>query len=523
MASRSPLTSGLGVRLDRAVRLADEGHVLVGGDPIRSFRLTSRQVSGVIRWVSGAPTRDLDEAATADALVRAGLAHPRPIGVRPDLTVDVVVIDRGAAGGLIATLDRLERLHPGLEPIVVGATGPAARAARAHGARVLPGPVGGAAARALALTVSDADLVALIDAGQVPMPGWLEACVGHFADPGVAAVLPRVLVDRSVPAGAGATAVAAVAAARVVPDRGPDPAPVLPWGHTTPDRARPAGAALGDPLRPATSLVLRRDAVGELRPDPSLGVAAELELLWGLVDRGASVRYEPRARILARPLDDLGGYLRSCAEIGVRGAALARRRGARAAGPELSRIGAAALALLVAGRPLSALTCVAVGGGASVATLAAPPSRTAPAVGRSLVREAGVISSALRGAWWPPAVAAVAAGSAGIARDLGRGRRVRRGRVVAVAAVASALVVPHLTSWRTSRGTAPVDPLTWTALGIAGDAARGAGVWWGMVRSRTVAPLVPRVRVAGPIAGPLHEGPAAERVEGDSMSLVGPG
>ncbi|MFL1446732.1 hypothetical protein ACJOS4_34755, partial [Nocardiopsis sp. frass3] len=341
-------------------------------------------------------------STTLNGRLRRGPSPSHPVGARTGLTADIIVIDRGAAGGLTATLDRLAELHPDAEPIVVGATGPAARAARLRGARVLPVPVGGAAARALALTVSDADLVALIDAGHLPRPGWLQACAGHFADPNVAAVLPRTLVDRSVPAGAGAAAVAAVAAARIGPDRGPDPAPVLPWGHTAPDRARPAGADPGDPLRPVTALVLRRSAVTDSHPspgpspaagnqhtpdgrlrrapshrpcgpsplDPALGAGAEHALLWSLADRGFSVRHEPRARVTAPPLTDLGGYLRTCAETGAAAARLARLRGTRAAGPELSPTGAAALAALLLGRPLSAAALAAAGGGARVAALA---------------------------------------------------------------------------------------------------------------------------------------------------------
>ncbi|CAL9422029.1 hypothetical protein SUDANB121_01888 [Nocardiopsis dassonvillei] len=651
MASRSPLPPGLGVELDRAVRLADEGHLLVGGDPIRAVRLTSRQVSSLIRWMSGMPVRDAAEGATAAGLIAAGLAHPSPSttlngrpaaaespasspstalngrpaaaestapspdGASPGLTADIFVIDRGAAGGLTATLDRLAELHPGAQPIVVGATGPATRAARERGARVLPIPLGGAAARALALTVSDADLVALVDAGHLPRPGWLEACAGHFADPDVAAVLPRTLLDRSAAAGPVAAVLAAVAASRSGPDRGPDPAPVLPWGHTAPDRSRPAGADLGDPLRPVTALVLRRSVMEDSRPspsttlngrpaaaespasspstalngrpaaaespasspstalngrpaaaespasspstalngrpaaaespasspstapgerlrcgpsplDPGLGAVAEHALLWSLVDRGLSVRHEPRSRVLAPAHTDLGGYLRACAEAGAGAARLARLRGNRAAGPELSPTGTAALAALLAGRPLSAAVLAAVGGGAAVAALAAagaPPGRTAPAVAAGLASQARAVSRALRGAWWPPAAAALTLGAVRITRDLRRGRRPEARTVLATAATAAALVVPHPVAWRTARGTAPVDPLTWTVLGIAGDAARGLGAWWGMARSRSVAPLLPRVRLPGAIEGEIVRTSDPERREEGSRDLVSRG
>ncbi|WP_223830544.1 family 2 glycosyl transferase [Nocardiopsis quinghaiensis] len=511
MVSRSPMPPGLGIEVDRAVRLTDEGHVLVGGCPPRAARLSPEQVSTLIRWLSGSAPGGADEGLLARDLIRAGFAHPRPSLPVPTDTVEVAVVGQAGPIALGVTLDHLTRYHPELRPVVVGATGPDARVARDRGARVVPGPAGGAEARAVALRLCSADLVVLVEAGTRPATGWLEAALGHFADPAVAAVVPRVLADRSHCLGHTQMTVAAVAADRAGADRGADPAPVLPWGHGTPEQARPGPAnEHTDPLRPVPALVLR-SAAADLRP--GLGAAAELDLLWRLADDGWSVRYEPRSRVWAPPTTDLGGYLLACFTLGTVAAPLARRHGRRAAGPELSWAGAAGLALAASGRPGAALLAGALGGASVAGTLMAgartPLSEAVRLAGQDLAHNVRTGAHAVRTAWWPLAAAAAVGGAAVWSRGPRSGRSgrssVRAGRI-AVAAGA-ALVLPHVASWYRGRGAALTGPVTWTVLGMAGDAARSLGTWWGMAGSGSPAPLVPRLRPAA-VAGPA---PVARR------------
>lgn len=515
MVSGSPPPPGLGIDIDRAVRLTDEGHVLVGGCPPQAVRLTPSQVSVLIRWLGGAAPRGMEEGLLARELLRAGLAHPRPLPMSPGDTVEVAVI--GTAPGLDTTLDRIADLHPGLRPVVVGATGQEAWTARSRGARVVPGPVEGTAARAMALRVCSAEFVALVEAGAYPDTGWLDAALGHFADPGVAAVVPRVLTDRSRPLGHMRLAVAAAAASRV--DRGADPAPVLPWGHALPGQGRPLpshGRALVDPLRPFPALLLRRTAVN---PGLALGDAADPDLLWCLVEDGWSVRYEPRSRVRMPPTTELGGYLYACYASGATAGPLARRRGRRAAGPELSWAGAVALALAATGSPGTALLAGALGGAAVVGTLVGkagvPLPEAARVAGLDLAHTVRTGAHAVRTVWWPLAATAVVGGAVAWGRGArgggkgvpggaltagrkGVGRRPsgsgRAGRIAMAAG--AALVLPHVAAWRRDRGAAPVGPLAWTVLGMAGDAAHSLGAWWGMARADSLAPLVPRLRLA---------------------------
>lgn len=72
--------------------------------------------------------------------------------------------------------------------------------------------------------------------------------------------------------------------------------------------------------------------------------------------------------------------------------------------------------------------------------------------------------------WWPVAVPLLAA--------------TRAGRPLLAAAFAR-----HAVDWYRDRP--PMDPIRWTAVRIADDLAYGAGVWWGALQHRTVAPLLP--------------------------------
>ena len=75
-----------------------------------------------------------------------------------------------------------------------GSVDDVAGACARHGARVVHRPNGGpAAARNTAIPLVDKDFVAFLDSDCLPPKGWLEALRGHFEDPSVVAVAPRVV------------------------------------------------------------------------------------------------------------------------------------------------------------------------------------------------------------------------------------------------------------------------------------------------------------------------------------------
>ncbi len=84
---------------------------------------------------------------------------------------------------------------------------------------------GPAAARNTGLAACETDFVAFLDSDVVPRRGWLEALLGHFCDPAVALVAPRIVGS----AQAG-NLVARYEAVRSSLDLGHREAPVVPYG-----------------------------------------------------------------------------------------------------------------------------------------------------------------------------------------------------------------------------------------------------------------------------------------------------
>jgi hypothetical protein len=87
-----------------------------------------------------------------------------------------------------------------------------------------------------------------------------------------------------------------------------------------------------------------------------------------------------------------------------------------------------------------------------------------------------LLAGTLTRAWWPLAVVAALCS-----------RRARRTLLVAAA-------ITVATSWRDDRRDgvpAPLDPVRYTALRLADDAAYGAGVWAGSLAARRLDALLP--------------------------------
>ena len=323
MFARTP-PPGHAIRTDRSTRLVDEGRLVISGSPRAHVPCPPHKQE---RSSAGSATHPSTGAAgrgLAADLIAAGMAHPHPPTPYPTVPPSFTTVE-----------------------------------------------VDGAVSRAAALTAADTDVLALLSPGAHPEPGLLESALAHFADPSVAAVVPRVLPDRTGPLGYVQAAVAAVAADLLGLDRGADPGPVRPWGQTRADQA-PAGPTgeftTTDPLCSVPVLLVRRRALGPvLRPgaenegarftpgaaplapeadttqstgqegdpcpgpqdvttvpilsrtvstptvhyDPKLQESADIDLLWSLVEAGWSVGHEPRSRVrVAVPIDP-AGYLRA--------------------------------------------------------------------------------------------------------------------------------------------------------------------------------------------------------------------
>ena len=201
----TPLPGSFTLTEDPSTQEFDGGTVLLGGSPLRLFRISERAQRLVERWRNGAAVGPRRSAQLlARRLVSGGAFTPQPTAstLGPgDVTVVVPVRDRPAQ------LDRLlDASRQGLACIVVddasADAGATKEIAERHGAAFigLATNVGPAGARNAGLAAVHSPLVAFVDSDCVPAEGGSSRLLGHFDDPLVAAVAPRIVRGRPAPA-----------------------------------------------------------------------------------------------------------------------------------------------------------------------------------------------------------------------------------------------------------------------------------------------------------------------------------
>ncbi|WP_116949561.1 mycofactocin biosynthesis glycosyltransferase MftF [Jiangella endophytica] len=485
------LPAGFGVVLDRDARVLDGGRVLLGGSPRRALRLSPAGVAAFARLRADGSVTDERTGRLARRLVDAGVAHPRPATVRAaGATVIVPVRDRAAA------LDRCLGALAGADVLVVddGSADPAAVASVAarHGARLLRRPESGgpAAARNTGLAalaprpaapprvdhgetqdpaaaepaflhdqLLSGEVVAFVDSDCVPSPGWLRRLAGHFADPAVVAVAPRIVPVVAPDAG---RVLGAFAAARSPLDLGPDEALVRPGGRIS--------------YVPTAALLVRRSALDGF--DEALRYGEDVDAVWRLIGGGGRVRYDPSVTVAHAEPASWPAWLRRRHHYGTSAGPLARRHPGRLAPLVLAPWPAAVMALLLARRPVLATAAGALATARLAVRLrrdAIPSSAAAPMIAEATVATLTSTGRAVTQLALPAAVAAAAMS--------GRRRR----RLVTLAAL---LAAPAVHDWLRLRPS--LDPVRWTLASTADDLAYGTGVWRGAIRARTAQPLLPR-------------------------------
>lgn len=421
--------------LGRGVRIA--GHRIIGGSPPSVLRITDHGQRIIDDIALG---NEVNRGVLLDRLLALGIVHPKPnprsvrsadgqrriTVVTPTLGALSHASDHGlGADGVIVVDD-------GSEPAVVGAT---------IRSTTNLGPGG---ARNLGLAQVTTEFCAFVDADVDTGDGaaWLEALLGHFDDPAVAAVAPRVR-SRTTRGVRGA-----YERQHGPLDMGDEPGPVA------------AGTRLG--YVPSAALICRTEMIRSLGGfDATLRTGEDVDLVWRLVEAGHVVRYDPSVEVTHDPRPTWQAWANQRIGYGASTAPLARRHPGRLAPVVTSPWSAAAcLAPLVVRRPSIgfAISAGLVGLAGQRLSQRLPELDWATSirtVARGTVRTAEAITRATRRAWWPLIIIGML------------WRPVRRLAVAALIAARSPL--------------AALD-----------DLMHGIGVWKGMLTERSVAPLLPR-------------------------------
>ncbi|HEY1445349.1 MAG TPA: mycofactocin biosynthesis glycosyltransferase MftF [Acidimicrobiales bacterium] len=494
----TPLPSSFTLYQAASTAHLDDGAVVLGGSPIRLFRISARAQRLVDRWRAGHTVGDREGARLlARRLVSSGAYIPRPTTSEfkdDDVTVVIPVRNRPAQ------LDRLLHALSDVACVVVddASTDPGAikEIAERHGARfvALADNSGPAAARNAGLALVHTPLVAFVDSDCVPDPGWLDPLLGHFDDPVVAAVAPRVVPAPNTSDTRGP--VYAYEAVRSSLDRGPVEGLVR--------RGSPI------PYVPSAALLVRvAVAPGPELFDPTLRGGEDVDLVWRLADAGWDVRYAPQSTVEHDGPATLRDFLARRTFYGTSAAPLARRHPGALAPLDVSAWSLAVWLLAAKGRPALALATLATSIGLLARRLRGltrdPVAVATRIAGDGTTRAAVPALSGLARAWSPALLAGLA---------------FRRSRRVA----ALALLIPALADLRKDRKKlqdgSDLRPGAYVALHVADDAAYGAGVWLGCARERTVAPLVPRVSFRARVwsAQSLRQSLSRQNQEGENAA-----
>lgn len=411
------------------------GTIVIGGSPLKLFRLTERGGQLVDRIVAG---EDVPTSRLTDSLLDAGAIHPVPGTAGPGrFTVDDVTV-------VVPTLGPPDHVPPGALLVDDGSEPPVQGAA----IRLTPNR-GPAAARNAGLDAVTTPIVAFVDADVTLPDGWLEPLLAHFDDERVALVAPRVR-----------SRAARGALAAFERDHGPlDLGPV-------PARVR-AGTRVS--YVPAAALVCRTRAVRELGGfDETMRFGEDVDLVWRLDAAGWRCRYEPTVAVEHDPRPSWPAWIRQRIGYGSSAAPLARRHRGALAPVRVSGWSAVVWALGALGRPFVA-AAVALGTGAALVRKlpGVPPHASFRLATTGNARAGEQLAAAIRRAWWPMlalvafrssrarrvlAAAVLAAGHpVRIADDLAYSIGVWSG---AVRERTIAPFVPELTSWpgRSARG-----------------------------------------------------------------------
>ncbi|WP_241386385.1 mycofactocin biosynthesis glycosyltransferase MftF [Rhodococcus sp. CH91] len=455
------LPDGFGVRIDARVRSFAGGRILVGGSPTRMLKLAPAAAAMIDE--DFLEVVDAQSAAVARRLLDSGIGHPRPTKLPPSSDVTIVVPVKDNSSGLTRLLAAVE----GHEVVIVddGSTVPIEPPGTGR-VRVVRHEVsrGPAAARNTGMCQAATEFVAFLDSDVVPQLGWLERALGHFTDPAVALVAPRIVALEP-----DSSALARYEHARSSLDLG----------------GRESAVVAGGPVSyvPSAALLVRREALVACGGfDESMHVAEDVDLCRRLQASGGRLRYEPISRVAHDHRTRFRSWLTRKAFYGTGAAPLADRHPGSVPPMAMSIWTLLACIAIASGTrigPVAAVATQAVTFARLRRTFADIDERTRLAAVLTAQGFAGglwqLASAACRHYWPVTALAALFS------------RRLRR--VLLTFAVAEGIW-----DWRMHRESGGLDPVRYLLYKRLDDLAYGAGLWKGAIDARNAAALVPDIR-----------------------------
>jgi mycofactocin system glycosyltransferase len=454
--------AGLEVVVDDLVVELDE-LLVYGGSPARVFRIDEENRSAWQQLRTGGTTTPAN-AGLARHLLDMGVVHPRPASSGRDADLEVVVPVRGRAPALDECLAALDL---GSRVVVVddGSSNAADVAAVVdrHGARLWRRPASGgpAAARNDGFRATTAAVVAFVDSDVRVDGPTLSALAGHLSDPTVGAVAPRVRPTPR-PGWFGRYAIA-----RGSLDLGANAARVGPASHVT---YVPTAVLIC--RRTALSAVSRGDGVFDER----LRYGEDVDLVWRLGDGRWTVRYDPGHTVAHRGAERWWASVARRFTYGTSAGPLGRRHPDNVAALRARPWPSIVVLALVARRPRLAAGSM-IGYWITMWFF----------LWRRKVPRRGLLMAGLRG---------VGDVGHGVGRTCAQlvlpalaTAAVRRPR--SVSGLSALVLGAAMRDWWPHRHD--LGPARFVAASLVDDVAYGAGVWVSCARSRTIAPLIPRI------------------------------
>ena len=440
---------------------SSNGHGVLAGSPPRWFAVSDAGAA-VLDAIENNQPLPTNHAALTTRLVEAGALHPVRGAAVDAHTVTVVIPVKATTESDISTLREQVRDLAPLAVIVVDdasvvpCDGLAARVVR----RATNG--GPAVARNDGLAQVTTDFVAFVDTDVQISAAQLCDLAAHLRDGTADLVAPRIRA-------ASGSDISDYESSRDPLDMGPDTTVVAPGSRV--------------PYVPAAVLVARTESIRALSGfDADLRYGEDVDLLWRAHGAGLHCRYDSTVTCTHTPRTGLGGLCAQRFRYGTSAARLSLRHGSKVAPLRASLVSLIPAASWITGQWLVAALTTLVAMAWHVVMLtrtSIPISMKVRIAWKSIVRTTAHTATAITRTWWPLfLLLAVIVPLLDIALSL---------------SLFGAVVV----GWYRHR---PRKFLWWATCRIADDLAYGAGVWAGVITTRSLRCLLPVVHVRPPSA-----------------------